>query len=148
MKTILVIILVLAVIAGGVWVATKYFGLFSDADKDGIPDEVEDIVEDVTNADTPNINQIDIPVQSNERVDIRIKSISEVGWPESPVESDWSEIITIDFPDDLKIMAQVNYVDSVSSWRNVSDLITVNNSQEYCDQTFHGAYLKLNNDNI
>tara|TARA_R110000822_G_scaffold281276_2_gene402998 strand:+ start:557 stop:865 length:309 start_codon:yes stop_codon:yes gene_type:complete len=47
MKTILVIILVLAVIAGGIWVATKYFGLFSDADKDGIPDEVEETVEDV-----------------------------------------------------------------------------------------------------
>jgi phage-related minor tail protein len=44
MKTILVIILVLAVIAGGIWVATKYFGLFSDADKDGIPDEVEEKV--------------------------------------------------------------------------------------------------------
>ncbi len=46
MKTILVIILVLAVIAGGIWVATKYFGLFSDADKDGIPDEVEETLED------------------------------------------------------------------------------------------------------
>ena len=62
--------------------------------------------------------------------------------------SEFSADIDSDFPDDLKIMAQVNYVDSVSSWRNVSDLITVNNSQEYCDQTFHGAYLKLNNDNI
>lgn len=45
MKTILVIILVAAVIAGAIWVATKYFGLFSDADKDGIPDEVEEKVE-------------------------------------------------------------------------------------------------------
>lgn len=46
MKTILVIILVLAVVAGAIWVATKYFGLFSDADKDGIPDEVEEKVEE------------------------------------------------------------------------------------------------------
>ena len=50
MKTILVIILVLAVIAGGIWVATKYFGLFSDADKDGIPDEVEEKVKDAKQA--------------------------------------------------------------------------------------------------
>jgi len=50
MKTILVIILVLAIVAGASWVSTKYFGLFSDADKDGIPDEVEDTVEDVTEA--------------------------------------------------------------------------------------------------
>ena len=48
MKTILIIILVLAIVAGAIWVSTKYFGLFADADKDGIPDEVEDTVEDVT----------------------------------------------------------------------------------------------------
>lgn len=46
MKTILVIILVAAVVAGAIWVATKYFGLFSDKDKDGIPDKVEDKVAD------------------------------------------------------------------------------------------------------
>ena len=58
-------------------------------------------IEDVEKADTPNINQLDLSIQSNEKVEIRIKSISEVGWPESPTESDWSEILTIDFPDDL-----------------------------------------------
>ena len=47
MKTTLVIILVAAVIAGAIWVATKYFGLFSDKDKDGIPDKVEDAVDEV-----------------------------------------------------------------------------------------------------
>ena len=57
------------------------------------------MIEDVQNADTPNINQIDLSVQVNERVDIRIKSISEVGWPDSAVESSWSEILTVDFPD-------------------------------------------------
>src|SRR6056300_616931 len=46
MKTILVIILVAAIVVGAIWVATKYFGLFSDADKDGIPDKVEEKVED------------------------------------------------------------------------------------------------------
>ena len=58
-------------------------------------------IEDIESADTPNINQIDIPINTSERVEIKIKSISEVGWPESPVESEWSEIFTIDFPDDL-----------------------------------------------
>jgi hypothetical protein len=58
-------------------------------------------IEDVENADTPNINQIDIPISPNEQVEIRIKSISEVGWPESPVESEWSEILSFPFPDDL-----------------------------------------------
>ena len=42
MKTFLIIIAVLALIGGAIWVGTKYFGLFSDQDKDGIPDEVEE----------------------------------------------------------------------------------------------------------
>ena len=58
-------------------------------------------IEDVSSADTPNINQLDIALQANEKVEIRVKSISEVGWPESAVESDWSEILTVTFPDDL-----------------------------------------------
>jgi TolA-binding protein len=58
-------------------------------------------IQDVEDADTPNINQLDLSIQSNEMIEIRVKSISEVGWPESPEESEWSEPITIEFPDDL-----------------------------------------------
>lgn len=58
-------------------------------------------IQDVADADTPNINQLDIPIQSGERVQIRIKSLSEVGYPESALESDWSQIIEKDFPDNL-----------------------------------------------
>ena len=47
MKTILIIIAVLAAVAGAVWVGTKFFGLTKDQDKDGIPDAVEDAVDDV-----------------------------------------------------------------------------------------------------
>jgi hypothetical protein len=65
-------------------------------------------IENLESADTPNINQIDISVQQGERVEFRIKSISEVGWPESPVESDWSEILTVDFPDDLNNVVNEN----------------------------------------
>ena len=62
-------------------------------------------IQDVSEADTPNINQLDIPIQSSERVEIRVKSLSEVGYPENPLESDWSEIFTIDFPEDLSSVA-------------------------------------------
>lgn len=58
-------------------------------------------IEDIESSDTPNINQLDLPISSTERIEIRVKSISEVGWPESPVESDWSQIISLDFPEDL-----------------------------------------------
>lgn len=65
-------------------------------------------IEDVSDADTPNINQLDIPIQYNEKVEIRIKSISEVGWPDSPVESDWSDSIEIEFPDSLNNVLNEN----------------------------------------
>lgn len=58
-------------------------------------------IEDIENADTPNINQLDLSISPNERIEIKIKSISEVGWPESPVESDWSEVLVVDFPSDM-----------------------------------------------
>jgi hypothetical protein len=58
-------------------------------------------IEDVSDANTPNINQVDIPIQPGEKIEMKIKSLSEVGWPETPVESDFSNIITVDFPDDL-----------------------------------------------
>jgi len=65
-------------------------------------------IEDVESADTPNINQIDIAIQSNEKVEMRIKSISEVGWPESPTESEWSDILTFEFPDNLNNVLNEN----------------------------------------
>ena len=47
MKTLGIIILLLLVAAGGIYVATKFFKKFKDEDNDGIPDVVEDKVEDV-----------------------------------------------------------------------------------------------------
>lgn len=50
MNTILIVVLVIAAIAGAVWVGTKFFGLTKDDDKDGIPDVVEDKVADAKEA--------------------------------------------------------------------------------------------------
>lgn len=84
-------------------------------------------IEDLENADTPNINQIDIPIQSNEKVEIRIKSISEVGWPESPVESDWSDVLTVEFPDDLNNV--INENDFILQEANKEELTVRMNQQ-------------------
>jgi hypothetical protein len=65
-------------------------------------------IEDVASADTPNINQIDVAIQANEKVEIKVKSLSEVGWPDAPVESDFSETITVEFPDDLNNVLNEN----------------------------------------
>jgi hypothetical protein len=65
-------------------------------------------IENVADADTPNINQLDIPIRFGEQVVVRIKSISEVGWPESAVESDWSNELSIEFPDSLNNVLNEN----------------------------------------
>ena len=59
------------------------------------------VIEDVADADTPNINQLDIPINPSEVIQFKIKSLSEAGWPEAPVESEFSNLIEISFPDDL-----------------------------------------------
>jgi len=70
-------------------------------------------IENVADADTPNINQIDISIQQNESVQFRVAAISEVGWPDSPVESEFSEILTIEFPDDLNNVYQENDINAI-----------------------------------
>ena len=48
-----------------------------------------------------NINQIDIPIRSGEKVEIIARSISEAGYPYNPLKSDWSNSIIMSFPDNL-----------------------------------------------
>lgn len=59
-----------------------------------------------SDANVPNINQLDIPITSGERVEIQIKSVSEAGWPENPQTSDYSTPVVISFPADLSVQSQ------------------------------------------
>ena len=45
-----------------------------------------------------NINQLNIPINEGESVEIRIRAVSEAGYPLSPLKSEWSNIIRCDFP--------------------------------------------------
>lgn len=59
------------------------------------------IIENVSNGEEVNINQLDIPIQKGERVEIKVRSISEAGWPANPLKSDWSNPIIINFPSNI-----------------------------------------------
>lgn len=54
-----------------------------------------------TSDDVISINQCDIPIKPNESVEIRVKACSEAGFPQTMLESEWSDILRIDFPADL-----------------------------------------------
>lgn len=56
--------------------------------------------EDTLNPDVVNFNQLQIPIASGENLEIRIKSISEAGYPKNQIESDWSSSVIIEFPED------------------------------------------------
>ena len=60
-------------------------------------------IEDVSDANTVNINQLDVAITRGEKVEIQVQAISEAGWPTNPLTSDWSTSITIDFPADLAV---------------------------------------------
>lgn len=102
-------------------------------------------IEDLENADTPNINQIDISIQPNEKIEIRIKSISEVGWPESPVESDWSESLSIEFPDDLNNVVNENdFILKEASKEELKTGLNAELSSKGLDQHLSGTIVVAN----
>lgn len=57
--------------------------------------------QNIANGEEININQIDIPIQKGERVELKIRSISEAGWPANPLKSEWSNSIIMEFPSNL-----------------------------------------------
>jgi hypothetical protein len=66
-----------------------------------------------------NFNSVDLPIQPGETVEMMVKSISEAGFPANPLESDWSEIIKVEFPegelstDSVIELVSENNIDSV-----------------------------------
>jgi peptidyl-tRNA hydrolase len=50
-------------------------------------------------ANAINFNSLDITIQPGEKVEIMIKSLSEAGFPANSIESDWSDIMTYEFPE-------------------------------------------------
>jgi hypothetical protein len=59
-------------------------------------------------SDAININQIDIPITKGEQVEIRVRSVSEAGWPSNPALSDYSESVIVSFPVEINIDNTLN----------------------------------------
>lgn len=75
------------------------------------------ILESEEDANAVNFNSFDISINPGEVVEFMIKSISEAGFPANPLESDWSAIQKIEFPqgeintDDLGNVIKTNELD-------------------------------------
>ncbi len=80
------------------WVAVSGKTLDKTLDSNGNPIWAP---QNVADPDSININQIDIPITPNEAVEIRMKSVSEAGYPGNPLTSDWSTSVIIPFPDSI-----------------------------------------------
>lgn len=57
--------------------------------------------DDSTNPDKINTNQLDIPINPGEIVEIKIQSVSVAGYPNNSLVSDFSAPVTIEFPAEL-----------------------------------------------
>jgi hypothetical protein len=85
--------------------------------------------EDVNDADAVNINQVDVPITPNEKVEIRIASVSEAGFPHNPLKSDYSASVTIDFPTELISTNEKSLLQQAQQELNKVEVISSLNSQ-------------------
>ena len=63
--------------------------------------------ENIGDGEQVNINQVDIPITKGEKAELRIRSISEAGWPQNPLKSPWSNSVIVEFPSNLEGSDQV-----------------------------------------
>ena len=68
------------------------------------------VTENIANGEVNNINQVDIPITKGEKVELKIRSISEAGWPLNPLKSTWSNTIINEFPSNLEGSDQVTNI--------------------------------------
>jgi hypothetical protein len=86
------------------------------------------------------INQIDIPIRSGEKVEIKARSISEAGYPYSPLKSEWSNSVIVSFPENLTTDDSVTTI-----LKNVKDDMTAVVLQETLSAA--GVYTHMSDSN-
>jgi hypothetical protein len=66
--------------------------------------------ENVANPDVVNCNQLELPIYKGEVLEIRVKTLSEAGWPDNPIESDWSNSILVEFPASMQTIEDISVI--------------------------------------
>lgn len=82
--------------------------------------------ENVADGTEININQIDIPITKGEKVEIKVRSISEAGYPDNPLRSVWSNSVVIEFPDTLSTNNEI--ADLITEVNDDAMEIAINNT--------------------
>lgn len=82
--------------------------------------------ENVADGTEININQIDIPITKGEKVEIKVRSISEAGYPENPLRSVWSNSVITEFPDTLSTNNEI--ADLITEVNDDAMEIAINNT--------------------
>ena len=72
-----------------------------------------------------NFNSLDIPITAGESVEIMVKSLSEAGFPTNPIESEWSDIIKVEFPEEFTIDSATGTVEE-----NILDAVKIDIKNE------------------
>lgn len=114
--------------------------------------------ENVSDGTEVNINQIDISISRGEKVEIKVRSISEAGYPNNPLRSEWSNSIIVEFPDNLQttnamadLVKEVNDDATNIAIMNVMESIGVNSHLDDSianTNSINGLYFKHTADNI
>jgi predicted nucleic acid-binding Zn-ribbon protein len=91
--------------------------------------------ENIADGTETNINQIDIAINKGEKVEIKVRSISEAGYPSNPLRSDWSESVIMEFPSTLATGNQIS--DLIEEVNSDALVLTVQNKLDALGVTTH-----------
>lgn len=117
---------------------TEYTGTFTDwvikrgPMKEKVRDEELMIrvwkAENTADGTETNINQIDIPISKGEKVEFKVRSISEAGYPGCPLTSEWSNSVVVSFPPTLSTTNEM--ADLIKKINDDALTITIQNNLE------------------
>lgn len=112
----------------------------------------------ISNGTEININQVDIPITKGEKVEFRIRSISEAGYPYCPLKSGWSNSVVISFPSNLLTSSDIenlitdmndeNVVNTVDNQLNSQGLLVHLEDSTANVNSVNNTYFKHKAENI